>query len=50
MQGLNLQREEYSVVVLENFGHNLSYTSHIQRVGYNSPPKIECNYIFQKNV
>ncbi len=46
MQGLNVQRVECPVVVLENFGHDPSYTSYMQKIGYKLKLKIEHNYVF----
>ena len=52
MQGLNVQQVECPVFALENFGHDPSCTSYMQRAGYKLAHKlalkIEYKYIFYK--
>ncbi|MBU1626249.1 FkbM family methyltransferase [bacterium] len=49
MKGFDPNRIECSVIVLENFTHEDSYTKHMESIGYFIDKIVDYNYIFTKS-
>lgn len=47
MKGLNLNKVECDIVVLENLFHSESYNDYMKSIGFNLLEKIEYNYVYK---